>query len=99
LSDITDETVKRNPKFELVYYKDQRKPVMQIDIETNLTEEEAFALLPSPYGISFDNLKEFFRTVFIYTDWLGVILRFDLRFKSAGKDFEYWMVKEGGRIV
>lgn len=98
LDDISDETVKRNPKFEIVYYENQLKPVIQIDIETNLTKGEVLELLPSPYGVSFDNLKEMFRTVFILTDWPGVIFRLDLRFKSAGKDFEYWMVKEGGRI-
>jgi hypothetical protein len=104
LEDITDETIKRNPKFEFVYYKYQRKPLIQVDIETKLTKNETLKLFPSPYGVSFDGLKEFFRTVFVMTDWPGVILRLDLRFRSvskglaAGRDHGYWMIKKGGRI-
>lgn len=96
--DIIDETLKRNPKFELVYSNYHKKPAIQLDIETSLTKEEVIKSLPAPYGVSYADLKDVMRNVFVMTDWLGVILRFDLRFKSSGKDFGYWMIKEGGRI-
>lgn len=96
--DITNKSVKRNPKFELVYYDGNIKPVIQLDIETNLTKTGVIELLPEPYGVSLDGLEDFIRTVFVMTDWLGIILRFDLRFNSSEEDFGYWMIEEGGRI-
>jgi len=97
-TNITDKSINRNPKFELVYSKYHPNPLIQIDIETNLTEAEVLKLLPEPYGVSFDNLKDMFRTVFIHVNWNNVFIRFDLRFKSNGEDFGYWIIKEGGRI-
>lgn len=96
---ITDLTFKRDPKFEIVYSNNHKKPFIQLDLETNLSEVEVIELLPSPYGVSDPKLKKDMRNVFIMTDWLGVILRFDLRFKYSGEDFGYWMIKEGGRIL
>lgn len=55
-------------------------------------------LLPEPYGVSFDDLKDIFRTVYIHINWNNVFIRFDLRFKSSGEDFGYWMIEKGGRI-
>jgi hypothetical protein len=39
------------------------------------------------------------RNVYIFNDYGGVIFRIDLRFKKAGKDFTYWIVKRGGKII
>lgn len=98
-NDITNETIDRNPKLEIVYSKFHGKPLIQLDIDTNLSKDKVMELLPPPYGVSYDDLKDFIRTIFIFTDWLGVILRIDLRFRSTGKDFGYWMIKKGGRIT
>jgi len=98
-SEIKDDTQDRNPKFELVFSEYHPKPVIQFDIETSLSKEEVFNLLPEPYGVSFEGLENFIRTVFIHIDWGNTILRFDLRFKSKDKDFGYWLVKEGGRYL
>lgn len=98
-TDIKDETVNRNPKFELVYSKYHPKPLIQFDIETKMTKAKLLKLLPKPYGISFPGLENYFRTVYIFTNWSDVVLRLDLRFKSKSKkDFGYWMIKKGGRI-
>lgn len=98
LGDIKNESISRNPKFELVYSRCHPEPLIQFDIETNLAKNQLLRLLPQPYGISFPGLENFFRTVFVFVDWAGVILRFDLRFKSTGKDFGYWLINQGGRI-
>ncbi len=97
LKEIDNDTKNRNPKFELVFSKYHSKPVIQFDIKTNLTKDEVFSLLPKPYGISFEGLENFIRTVFVRVDWDNTLLRFDLGFKSKNKDFGYWLIKEGGR--
>ncbi|MFC1711827.1 hypothetical protein ACFLZ1_04555 [Patescibacteria group bacterium] len=97
--DITDNTVNRNPKFELVHSKYHPIPLIQFDIETSLSKAKLLKLLPDPYGVSFPGLENNFRSVFIFTGWNNVILRFDLRFKSNRKyDFGYWLISRGGRI-
>lgn len=95
--DIKDDTINRNPKFELVFSEYVQRPTIQFDIETNLTKNDVLRLLPEPYGISLEGLEDFIRTVFIHIDWGNTILRFDLRFKSKGKDVGYWIIKEGSR--
>jgi len=98
LNEVTDETKKRNPKFEIVYSHYHDTPLLQFDIETKLTKEEVLTILPEPYGISLEGLENFFRTVFVYTEYSNdVVMRFDLRFKTASKDFGYWLIKDGGR--
>lgn len=98
LNGVTDETKNRNPKFEIVYSHYYDSPLLQFDIETKLTKEEVLKILPEPYGISFEGLENYFRTVFVYTGYSDdVVMRFDLRFKTTNKDFGYWLIKEGGR--
>jgi len=97
-SDITNELLNRNPKFEVVYSECNKNSLIQLDFKTNLTKEEAFELFPDPYGISYDGLEDFFRTVFVKVAWGSVLLRFDIGFRKEGKDFGYWMIKDGGRI-
>lgn len=95
---IENESLNRNPKFEIVYSKYNPQPVIQIDLATTFTKKEIFKLFPDPYGISFDGLEDVFRSVFVDVDWGGVLLRFDLGFRKSRQDFGYWIIKEGGRI-
>ncbi len=97
-NDILDESINRNPKFETVYSEYNRNPVIQFDFKTDLAKEEAYKLFPNPYGVSYDGLEEFFRSVFVKVDWGNVLLRFDLGFGRGDNDFGYWIVKDGGRI-
>lgn len=100
-TDITQFPSGREPKFELVYDTYDSNPTIQIDIETDLTRMEIEQLLPEPYGISFPEVADFFRTVYIHHEWLGMAIRFDIRFKSEGPgdwDTGKWLVEDGGRI-
>jgi hypothetical protein len=100
-TDITQFPVGREPKLELVYDTYSPVPTIQIDIETDLTRLEVEQLSPAPYGISFPDLADFFRTVYIHHEWPGLAIRFDIRFKSGQPgDWETgkWLVKDGGRI-
>lgn len=97
-NEITDETIMRKPKFEFAYAKYNDKPTLQLDIETSLSKEEIYNLLPYPYEVIYKELIKVTRSVYVLVDWLGVFLRVDLRFKSTSKDFGYWMIKEGGRM-
>lgn len=100
-ADITKFPVGREPKFELVYDIYSPVPTIQIDIETDLTRPQVEELFPAPYGISFPELADYFRTVYVHHDWLGLDIRFDIRFKNdePGGDWETgkWLVTEGGR--
>lgn len=95
LNDISEELTKREPAFEIVYDKFPTKPHVQFDFDTWLPKNEVFALLPSPYGCSLAGLGDYMRTVFILTDWLGVIFRIDIRFREIPYN---WIIKEGGRV-
>lgn len=92
----------REPKFELVYDTFSPVPTIQIDIETDLPRPEIERLFPEPYGISFPDLADYFRTVYVDHEWPGLAIRFDLRFKNdnPGGDWETgkWLVADGGRI-
>lgn len=101
-SDITTFPLGREPKFELVYDRWFSIPNIQIDIETDLTRQQVEALFPDPYGISWPELADFFRTVYVAHDWPGVDIRFDVRFGvDRPDDWETgkWLVKDGGRIT
>ncbi len=96
-SKIKDESIDRNPKFELVFSDYHPEPLIQFDVETRLNRKKLEELFPKPFGIAFEGLEEMFRTVFVKTNWNGVILRFDLGFRKQRKDFGYWIIKEGNR--
>lgn len=86
--------------FKIVYSDYHSKPLIQFNIDTNLTKAQLLKLLLDPYGVSFEGFENYFRTVFTNSDWKGVILRFDLSFRSQKKkDFGFWMIKQGGRII
>ena len=101
-NDIQSFSVGREPKFELVYDAFSPVPTIQIDIETDLLRLEIEQLFPEPYGISFPDLVDYFRTVYIDHEWPGLAICFDLRFKNndPGGDWETgkWLVKDGGKI-
>ncbi len=101
-NDITEFHIGREPKFELVYDEYSSVPTIQFDIETDLIRKEVEELLPEPYGVSFPDLADFFRTVYIYHPWHGLSIRFDIRFKNNKKEGDWetgkWLVKDGGRI-
>lgn len=100
-ADITHFPLGRKPRFELVYDGYSSIPTIQIDIETDLTRKEVEELFPDPYGVSFPELEDFFRTVYVRHEWPGLLIRFDLRFKTDQPgDWETgkWLVQEGGRV-
>lgn len=99
---ITAFPVGREPKFELVHDSFSLVPTIQIDIETDLERPEIERLFPSPYAVSWPNLAEYFRTVYVYHEWPGLIIRFDLRYKSDNPEHDWntgkWLVMDGGRV-
>lgn len=101
-TDITTFPVGRGPKFELVYDTFSSVPTIQIDLETDLERPQVERLFPAPYGISFPDLAEYFRTVFVHHEWAGINIRFDIRFKSTNPSNDWntgkWLVVSGGRI-
>lgn len=94
---IQNMSTDRNPKFEVVYAPYHEDPLIQIDIQTSLNRTDVESLFPAPYGLSLEGLEHVFRSVYIRTRWLGVILRLDIRFQSAEPDFGTWIVKNGAR--
>lgn len=102
IHDITDFSLGREPKFELVYDTYSAIPTIQIDIESDLPRHEVENLLPAPYGISFPDVAEFFRSAYIDHPWNGLAIRFDIRFRNdhPGGDWDTgkWLVKDGKRI-
>ena len=101
-TDIKQFPVGREPKFELVYDIYSPVPTIQIDIETDLTRPQVEALFPEPYGVSFPELADYFRTVYVHHDWRGLDIRFDIRFKNDKPDGDWetgkWLVIGGGRL-
>jgi hypothetical protein len=101
-TDITTFPVGRGPKFELVYDAFSSVPTIQIDLEVDFERRDVEQLFPAPYGISFPDLAEYFRTVYVHHEWFGLDIRFDIRFKSTNPlndwDTGKWLAKNGGRI-
>lgn len=101
-TEISQFSVGREPKFEFVYDTYSPVPTIQIDIETDLTRSQVETLFPEPYGVSFPDLADYFRTVFVHHDWRGLDIRFDVRFKNDVPDGAWetgkWLVAQGGRI-
>jgi hypothetical protein len=98
-ADIVERAPVRKPKFELVYDATLRHPLIQIDIETDLTRAEIEALFPEPYGVGLTGLDQYFRSVYVYHPWPGLSFRVDMGYLSdAPGDMAGWLVHEGGRI-
>ncbi|SRR6266496_4592979 len=102
VADIAEFPVGREPKFELVHDTYSPVPTIQIDIETDLTRAQVEQLFPEPYGISFPELANYFRTVYVQHPWPSLAIRFDIRFKNDEPDSDWetgkWLITEGGRI-
>jgi hypothetical protein len=100
---ITQFVTGRTPKFELVYDAHSPLPVVQFQVETELSQAEVEERLPDPYGISFPDLGEIFRTVYIKHPWSGLLIRFDVAFDRPGAANDWktgeWLVKQGRRMV
>jgi hypothetical protein len=92
----------REPKLELVYDGHARHPLIQIDLDTDLTRPELEALLPGSYATAIPGLDEFFRTVYVTSPWPDLSIRVDLRYKGDSVDSDWatgaWLVTAGGRI-
>lgn len=100
--DITDFSKIRFPKFEIVLEgADTSAPLIQIDCATDLTREEVEERLPTPYGVGFPGLEQFFRSVFVAHPWGGFLLRMDFRYRNDPAVNEWssckWLVQEGKR--
>jgi hypothetical protein len=99
---ITRFPAQRSPKFELVYDEFAQAPVVQFQIETALSRAEVEERLPRPYGISFPDLGNIFRTVYVEHPWPNLLIRFDMSFVREGDaegPLDEWLVKEGRRLV
>jgi hypothetical protein len=100
---ITQFVTGRTPKFELVYDAYSPLPVVQFQLETELSRAEVEERLPEPFGISFPDLGEIFRTVYIEHPWSGLLIRFDVTFAQTGASDDWktgeWLVKQGRRMV
>jgi hypothetical protein len=92
----------REPKFELVFDTYSPIPLIQIDIETDLTRKEVTKLFSKPYGVGFPGLSQYFRAVYVHHPWPGLDIRCDIRYKNTnpGDDWQTgkWLVEDGGRI-
>jgi len=101
-SDITEFGTGREPRFELVHDSYSSVPTIQIDIETDLTRAEVEKIFPEPYGISFPDLANYFRTVYLRHVWPGLAIRLDIRFKNLNPQGDWetgkWLVEDGGRV-
>lgn len=75
---------KRQPKFEIVLVKGLfDSPYVQIDLETDLTQREAAAMFPAPYGFGLAGLEQYFRSVWVEVSSRFAPVRFDLRYKGC----------------
>ncbi len=103
LSDITDFTNKRTPKFEFVHDSYTTQPIFQFALETTLTQQQTEILFPGPSGFAIPGLDHIFRSVFVQSPWSEHLkIRVDLYYLSAEtslSDWETgeWLIKNGGR--
>jgi len=99
LNEISNFTILREPRFEIVYDNYTNVVTIQIDVETDLSKFEVETLFPKNQGIYFSSLEDTFKTVYLdYTDSINI--RLDIRFQRLHSDFESgeWFVSQGKRI-
>ena len=99
LNEISNFTILREPRFEIVYDNYTNVVTIQIDVETDLSKFEVETLFPKNQGIYFSSLEDTFKTVYLdYTDFINI--RLDIRFQRLHSDFESgeWFVSQGKRI-
>jgi len=98
-AEITDFTLLREPKFEIVYDDFTNMVAIHIDMQTDMTKQQTEKLFPSNKGVYFSTLNDIFKSIYLdYCD--SIDIRLDLRFTRPQGDFESgkWLVREGGRI-
>lgn len=100
INEITDFTILREPRLELVYDEYADKITLQIDIETDLSKDEVEKLFPKDTGVYFENLENVFKAIYLdYDEYIDI--RLDVRFKAENGNFKSgkWFVTEGKRII
>lgn len=96
LTDITNFTIKRTPKFEIVYDVYTDKPILQFALETDMSRDEMERAFPVPIGFAIPGLDEIFRSVFIASPWDDeVAFRFDLYYTSNTAKLNDWETGSG----
>lgn len=96
-NEITNFKVLREPRFEFVYDKYTNTVGIQIDIETDLSENEIEDLFPKDQGVYYEGCT--FKAIYLdYSDELDI--RLDVRYKSTYGDWESgkWLALEGKRM-
>jgi hypothetical protein len=78
----------RKPRFEFRYLG-KHQPLIDIDLNTDLTKEEVEKILPAPYGFSLPGLEHWFRCVHIQNPWSKITLSFAVRFQGH-HEVEQW---------
>lgn len=98
-SEISNFSIIREPRLDIVLDDYTDKIAIQIDIETDMTKNEVEELFPGDNGVYFDKLENVFKSVYVDYDEMFDI-RIDIRFKAEHDDFETgkWFVEEGKRI-
>ncbi len=92
---IQNFTGPRQPKMEFVHDTYLKVPTIQFDFQSKLPKETVLKLLPAPYGLSYPEVKDFFRSVYIHHPWKELLIRFDVRFGPVSKP-DNW---SSGRIL
>lgn len=104
MTDITQFTAKRTPKFEFVYDAYTNKPVFQFAMETKMARHEMEEIFPEPIGFSIPGLEDIFRSIIVQSPWDSSIgVRFDLYYVTEAtglSDWESgeWLIRHGGRL-
>ena len=96
-NEISNFKILREPRFEFVYDKYTNIVGIQIDIETDLSQDEIEDLFPKDQGVYYDGCT--FKSIYLdYSENLDI--RLDVRYKSNYGDWESgkWLVYEGKRI-
>lgn len=101
---ISDFKFGREPKFEFVYDIYESVPTIQIDFETDLKRKDVERLLPAPYGISHEEVADYFRSVYIEHPWPNLLIRIDVRFINQSNEAHSpwetgeWLARDGRRL-
>lgn len=102
MADIDQFVLGRAPKFEFVYADGPDHPLVQFNLDTDLSRAELEARFPAPEGQALPGLEEIFRTVYVTHPWPGVSIRFDLTYRSESGTSVWetgeWLVTNGERI-
>lgn len=98
-NEISDFSLVREPRFELVYDLYTDKNTIQIDLEVDLKKDQVDELFPDGEGVYFDGLENVFKAVYVDFDSVYDI-RLDIRFPSDAGKFKTgaWFIENGERV-